>query len=144
MTIEPRVGDFLDSLQPIASELGPALVVDLVKHFAGSRLYVPARWRDDLKLNAVGEERARRLCEMFGPERIDIPRIPWTPAAIRRFARELADRKLTASEIAREIGISYRTIERALSGTPVLTGRRRRPTDERQIDLVDWLARGGS
>lgn len=139
MTIEPRVEDFLDSLQPIASEMSPDVVMDLVKHFAGRRLYVPGRWREDLDLNVLGIDRARRLCELFGPERIDIARSPFTRRAIQRFAQELAEKGLRSGEIAHTLGLSYRTIER-ISGATILTKARRRSVDERQIDLVDWLS----
>ncbi len=136
--IEPRVGDFLDSLQPIASEMSPAVVLDLVKHFAGRRLYVPGRWREDLDINILGDDCARRLCELFGPERIDIARCPYTRRALQRFAKELAEQGMRSGEIAHSLGVSYRTIERIATST-ILTKARRRPVDERQIDLVDWL-----
>lgn len=137
--IEPRVDDFLDSLQPIAEQMDPAVVMDLVTHFAGRRLYVPKQWRADLDLNVLGEERARRLCELFGPDRIDIARSPFTRRALQRFAKDLAGRGMRAGEIAHSLGVSYRTIERIATGS-ILTKARRRPVDERQIDIVDWLS----
>lgn len=137
--IEPRVDDFLDSLQPIASEMSPAIVMDLVAHFAGRRLYVPKQWRADLDLNVLGEENARRLCELFGPERIDIARSPFTRRALQRFAKDLSGEGLRTGEIAHRLGVSYRTIERFATG-PILTKSRRRRVDERQIDIVDWLS----
>lgn len=137
--IEPKTKDLLDGLQPLASELGVDVVLQLVKHFGGVRLYVPVTWRDDLAFNAIlGEEMARRLCTLFGPEQIDIPFAPWTSAAIVRFVAELDRQGRSVSEIALTLGVSYKRVQRARSGRPTPPERRRGP-DPRQINLIDWL-----
>jgi hypothetical protein len=141
--IEPVTDDFIDGLQPIASELGVAFVRELVRHFGGTRVYVPRAWREGLPLNVLGDEQVRKLCTMFGPERIDIPLVPWTGAAIVRFASQLEAAGHNVGEIAREIGVSHRRIQRWRKSGGVIAGpRRRRAHDERQIDLVDWLNHG--
>ena len=139
-TISAEVGDFVDSLQPIASEIGVETAVQMAQHFGGSRLYVPATWRETLDLNVVGVDEAQKLCSLFGPERIDIPKMPWTVPALKRFVERMRSAGLSNGEIARSLGVSWRTVTRLATGV-VLTNGRRRATDERQGDLVDWLSR---
>lgn len=138
--INPAVEDFVEGMVPIAAELGVEVARELVRQFGGTRLYVPRAWREQLPLNVVGEEIARQLCERFGPERIDFPLVPWTPDAIVRFVGEMQRTGSTNSDMARELGVSYKRIQRARSGQHLpASSRRLRIADQRQIDLVDWL-----
>ncbi|QLP96174.1 MAG: hypothetical protein HZY79_00505 [Rhodoblastus sp.] len=138
--LDPEVGDFLDSLQPLAAEIGVATTLEIVRLFGGARLYVPRRWTPDLEFNALGEAVAGRLCAMFGPERIDIPRMPFTVAALRRYAERLrAQEGLTNGQIARALGLSWRSVTRLGGTASFAAGRRRRRIDERQIDLEELL-----
>ncbi len=137
--IEPRVDDFVDELQPIAAEVGINAAWSLSRIFGATRLYIPKKWRDGLDLNLIGADAARLLCERFGPERIDVPRVPFTAPALHRFAAFARKNGASNGRIARELGISHRTVSRLAAGTPVLTARARRVNDERQVDLIDWL-----
>lgn len=139
--LSPQVDDFIESLQPIASEIGVGTAIALTTHFGGSRLYVPLKWRETLDLNVLGVEEAQKLCQMFGPERIDIPKMPWTVAALRRFVAQMRSEGGSNGEIARQIGVSWRTVTRLAGAPSNLTNRRGRATDEQQGDLVDWLSR---
>lgn len=141
--IEPTEDDFTEGLQPIAAVLGVETVRDIVRHFGGTRLYIPRNWREGLPLDVLGEERARRLCERFGPERIEIPLVPWTHSAILRFVTAMDRAGRTSGEIARELGVSYKRVQRSRTATGLTGPRRRRLVDDRQIDMVDWLDGAG-
>lgn len=137
--IEPRIGDFLDELQPIAAEISVDAAWALSRHFRKTRVYIPKRWHEGLDLNVIGADAARALCELFGPERIDVPEIPFTPAALRRFVVDARKSGVPNGKIGLALGISHRTVTRLAAGARVLTSRRGRVNDSRQIDLVDWL-----
>ena len=140
--IEPKVSDFIDSLQPIAAEISVNAARNLTLHFGGTRLYVPRAWRSEADVNVIGEEDARKLCALFGPERIDIPRMPFTPQALKRLVDALRLDGRSNAEIARELGLSWRTVTRLSTVTPdysILTKKRGRVSDSRQVDLEEWL-----
>lgn len=139
--LDPQVGDFLDGLQPIAAELGPAATLAIVRHYGGARLYVPRRWTEALELNeTLGVDVARALCAGFGPERIDIPRNPFTVAALRGYGERLRREGLSNGQIARALGLSWRTVTR-LTGATTALPRARRRVDERQIDIEEFTGR---
>ena len=131
----PRVNDFADGLQPLASELGVEAVVALVRHFGGTRLYVPQTLRDDSPLMVLGEEQALALCRMFGPERLDIPRSPYRREALVRWVKELRSAGETNNAIARKLDVGYRFVQEALQGLPQKPPRGR-VTDPRQMSLL--------
>lgn len=136
--IETRVSDLTEGIQPIAEQMGVEMTLKLVKHFGGSRLYIPQRWNASLDLNVLGEDVAQTLCSLFGPERIDLPLMPYTATALKRYADALRGAGQTNGEIARTLGISWRTVAR-LSTTAPLTTKRRRALDARQLDIEDFL-----
>jgi hypothetical protein len=138
--IQPRVSDFIESLQPIASEVSVEAARDLATHFGGTRLYVPRTWRPELDVNAIGEVAAQKLCIMFGPERIDIPRMPFTAEALKKFVDEMRAQGQSNGAIARELGLSWRTVTRLSTTTSPLTGKRRRVLDDRQIDIEELIS----
>lgn len=140
--LDPQVGDFLDGLQPIAAELGAPATLEIVRFYGGARLYVPRRWTQSLDLNeALGNEAAATLCARFGPERIDIPIQPFTVKALARFVDRLREEEgLTNGQIARTLGVSWRTVTRLTGGERSHAPRLRRRADARQVDLVDWLS----
>jgi hypothetical protein len=135
------VDDIVDSLAGIAEQMGVETALRFAAQFGGTRLYVPSTWRSELPLNLLGEEAARELSRMFGPETIDVPKCPWRAEAVARIAAEMRRAGLTVNEIALALDLSWRTINKALSGRPLLTRGRSRRLDERQIDMDDWLAR---
>lgn len=135
------VEDFVADLQPIASEIGVQAARDLVSQFGGTRLYVPKHWRPELAFNAViGESLGQQLCQLFGPERIEMPIVAFTKAGAVRIAQALHTEGRLHNEIARELGMSRRNVTRLLSGAPApLTRGRKRVRDERQVDLEELL-----
>lgn len=140
--ITPRVEDFIDSLQPIAAEISIQAAWNLCKLFGGTRLYVPKVWRQDAEVNAIGEADAIKLCALFGPERIDIPRMGFTTRAQVKFMDAMRRDGHSNAAIAREIGLSWRTVARlahAPAHSLLLTKKRGRVSDSRQVDLVEWL-----
>ncbi len=132
--------DIVDSLAGVAEQIGVPTALALARHFGGTRLYVPSRWRDDTQLLLVGDVEARALCRMFGPGRIDVPKCPWRPSAIRRIALALRAREHTVNDIAILLDVSWRTVNAAIRGEAALTRPRTRRNDDRQIDIEGWLA----
>ncbi len=139
--IRPRVSDFIESLQPIASEVSVEAARDLATHFGGTRLYVPRTWRPELDVNAIGEAAAQKLCNMFGPERIDIPRMPYTAEALKKFVDGMRAQGQSNGAIARALGLSWRSVTRLSTTTSLLTGKRRRVPDDRQITIFEMIER---
>ena len=137
--LDPQVEDLLDGLQPIAAELGVGATLAIVRHYGGARVYVPRRWTPDLDLNtALGGAAAAALCARFGPERIDIPRNPFSTPALQRFVAELRRDGLPNNRIALVLGLSWRTVTR-LTGEAPAPRRARRAPDPRQIDIEELL-----
>lgn len=146
LPFQPEATDFCETLAPIAAEIGTGVALALSRQFGGMRLYIPQVWRADLDLNVLGTEPAQKLCRMFGPERVEIPIVPFTADAIGRFSASLAAQGLTSSEIARTLGVSWKRIQRARSraGQPMPQEARAKAKDTRQIDILDWLNRRGA
>jgi hypothetical protein len=139
--VELTVDDLADSLAGIAEQINVPVALGMAHHFGGTRLYVSSRWREELPVNVFGPTAAQDLCRMFGGESIDVPKCPWKPAAIMRIARELHARGLPVNDIARLLGLSWRTINKALSGQMPIAVQRKRRVDDRQIDIEHWLTR---
>jgi hypothetical protein len=144
LMITPRVKDFVDGLQGIADFIGADAARAISTHFGGTKLYVPRNWREDIDINVIGVEEAQKLCRHFGAERIDVPLMPFTAEALRRFVSALRAENRSNAEIARAIGVSWRTVTRMGQNAPPLTKGRVRVSDERQSDLEAWLKLGKS
>lgn len=132
------IDDLAESLQPVAAELGVPAALALVQHFGGMRVAVPVHWREGHDLNAIGEEAAKRLCAAFARDRLEVPLSAWSPAGRQRLIREMEKSGSTRSQIARALGISWRTATDG--GKALLTSRPRRGSDVRQTDLEEWIA----
>lgn len=140
MTVLPPIliDDLAESLQSVAAELGVPAALSLVQHFGGMRVAIPVHWREDHDLNAIGEDSAKRLCAAFARDRLEVPLSAWSPAGRQRLIREMELRGSTRSQIARALGISWRTATDG--GKALLTSRPRKVSDDRQTDLMDWLS----
>jgi hypothetical protein len=135
----PRVDDFVDSLQPLASELGVDAVIALVQHFGGTRLYIPQTPRDDSPLMVLGSEVAALLCKLFGPERLDIPKTAFRREALVAWVTALRRQGETNNAIARQLDVGYRFVQEAVAGLPVKPSNgsnRGRISDTRQMSLL--------
>jgi plasmid maintenance system antidote protein VapI len=138
------VEDISDTLAGIAEQISVDVALDVARHFGGTRLYVHSRWREGLPIAVLGEETAQRLCRMFGGELIDVPKCPWLPAAIIRISGELRARGLPVNDIARLLDLSWRTVNKALSGQMHPASRKGRPADDRQMDIENWIGRNAA
>lgn len=135
--IEWRVADLHKALRPIARRLGVPAAEAMVAHFGGTRIHVPKSWRAGHPLTAVGDDLSKELAYHFAGEVLRIPVTLTEPEARVAKAQELRKAGFTVNEIARALGLSHRAAQEHLSGT-VVRGRRR-PRDERQIDIDDFL-----
>lgn len=132
--IKPAPIDFLDSLQPLAAELGPEAVIELVRHFGGTRLYVPRQFPGEGPLAVLGAN-AEALCGLFGGTRIDVPKEPFRRASYVRWVAALRKEGWTTNEVARALGVGYRFVQEIAAGAPV-KARGVRARDPRQMDLL--------
>jgi hypothetical protein len=132
ITLTPE--DFLDSLQPLAAELGPQAVLALVRHFGGTRLYVPRVYAGEGALAVLGDE-AEALCGLFGGTRIEVPKEPFRREFYVRWVATLRGQGRTTNEVARALGVGYRFVQEIAAGAPV-TPRAARARDPRQMDLL--------
>lgn len=142
--IDPQIDDLLDGLQPLAAELGVAATLEIVRHFGGTQLYVPQRWTPQSDLNALGDETAQRLCALFGPERIDVPLMPFNLPALSRYVERLRADGLNNARVARSLGLSWRTVTRLAGGAPRPAKRKGRARDPRQIDIEEMILTRGA
>lgn len=104
-------------LHLIAELIGTDLAVELAKARGGRMVYVPARPKESHELaRIVGIEGAKILSQQLGKGRVLIPCGNIGGAAGRRARIEalLAD-KLSHSEIAAEVDVHVRTVERVAS-----------------------------
>lgn len=109
-------------LQEIAELIGKAGALQLASKYGGTRVYFPAsnaigkHWL----VKCVGQESADRLCDHFAVDgrgqRIDIPLFGGT---YRQLTRQIAQRvhklhtdKASSTDIARQLGITQRTVHR--------------------------------
>lgn len=104
--------DFLESFQGIADIIGVDATLDLIDLFGGMRLYVPRKLKSDDALLALGSPVALELVRMFGPDRIDVPLLPFTPKALTRLATVRARAGWSSAMIARSLNMSWRSATR--------------------------------
>jgi len=130
------------SLADVAERCGMAAAAALVQHFGGGRVWIPRTWRPEHPLNVIGEEQARELCAFIGPQILDIPKSLLTPEARYNLILELGGQGTIQRDIARQLGLTARTIRRDLKQAGLARLKSRRATrliDHRQIDLEDYL-----
>lgn len=131
------IEDLRDTLQPIGAELGLEAAEALAHHFGGQRIYIQPTISEASPLLALGDAAAAALCRLFGGERLDVPLDPYRPEAYRRWVAELGSAGRTVNEIARELGLSYRSVQIMRSGTGAARSGRQPKRDPRQMDLLD-------
>lgn len=135
---DPRIDDLPESIKPVAEHLGYAAAASLVDAFPGYRLHIPKTLREGHMLCALGDH-AGPLCEHFGGDVITVPLNLMTAEARERRILTLRAEGLNANEIAGRVGCTRRRVLDILAGKSVRPVQRR-PRDERQIDLVEWLS----
>lgn len=130
------------SLADVAERCGMETAVALVQHFGGGRVWIPQTWRKDHPLNIIGEDRAKELCSFVGPQILDVPKNLLTPEARYKLILDLGGQGTIQRDIARQLGLTARTIRRDLKQAGLARLKSRRATrliDHRQIDLEDYL-----
>lgn len=137
--IDWQPSEINETLRPIAEHISVAVAEAFVREFGGMRLLIPVNWREDHILNALGEETARLVIAEFAGELITVPRSVATQAARIGRARQMRGTGATVNEIARALGLSHRAAQEHVAGRAVSVQPRRRPKDERQIDIEDIL-----
>lgn len=134
-TVKPA--DLLGDLSYIAGECGLETACIVHQHFAGSRLWVPQKWREAHELNRIGEDRAVKLCGALGGSHLDIPRALFNPNGRWRTAHQLRLDGYTVGEMARILHASRAVVfaDLARAAPPGLV--RRRKIDDRQLNFLD-------
>ncbi|MEN8723846.1 MAG: helix-turn-helix domain-containing protein [Alphaproteobacteria bacterium] len=111
------------------TDLGCAL--SICQAHGGTRLFCPLDPKPHHKLaQLVGLDHAQAIAKSFGGLYIDVPLFSaHKTRELNRSINVLATRGLTRADIARELGVTERTVYRHLADT----------ADQRQTDLEDWL-----
>jgi hypothetical protein len=110
-------------LAEIADVAGEAAAVQICAHAGGTRVYIPASCPDDHWLvECVGREKADRICAHLSAgehsgQRFDIPLAEGGAykafrRALARHVHELDAENKSSRDIAREAGVSQRTVHR--------------------------------
>lgn len=138
-TRDPRIDDLPESIKPVAEHLGYAAAVQIVDVFPGYQIYVPRALSSGHMLEALGPL-ADQLVREFGGEVIVVPLQLMTAEARARKIRQFRAEGLNPNEIAGRVSCSRRRVLAVLAGADVMPGgRRAKPHDPRQIDLIGWL-----
>lgn len=122
-------------LDDLAEVIGLDAACALAFRFRGLRLYVPKNPAGDPRIaEAIGDELAARLCDAFYRTTIPMP----AREVERRMVHRLAGEGLTRQAIAERLHITERQVYRLLESAAPLarSGRQRRSTDPRQMDLL--------
>jgi Mor family transcriptional regulator len=107
----PLAEDLPESLADVVEAIGIAATLKLIERFGGIRIYVPLREHisDDHELaRAIGLVAARKLAEIWGKERMPLPRA----AKAMRLARDRALRRDYQSISASQCALKYQVTER--------------------------------
>ena len=141
-TFSLTVEDVAESLQHIAEKFGIDVARELVRHFGGTKVYVPKVLPEGHALYALGEDLAQQLCGEFGGAFMVVPKDAVSNPAKHRLAHAMdKSGTMKVAEIARALNLTERAVYKLLAGQPS-TRRGRKPVDPRQITMMDWLDRG--
>lgn len=105
------IEDLPATLREMAALIGLPHTLTLVRHYGGTRLYVPREATPEhLLARLVGFEAMARLCQHYGSgEHFDIPRALDATIAVRN--REIR-RQAQMGKSQRELALAYRMTER--------------------------------
>jgi hypothetical protein len=144
VSIEIEIDDLNGSdLQTLASRVGVPAVLLFVKHFGGQRIYVPRAMTNNFLQSVVpvlGESDAQALIWVFGPSGFDVPRHALSIEGRVRLVRAMRVAGIASNVISAKLGIGWRSISALADGRKSLSEPKKRLTDDRQIDLVDYTA----
>lgn len=121
-------------LSEIADVAGEPAAVLLASHVGGTRVFIPAKVSDSHWLvECVGRQKAELICKHFTVDgrgqRIDVPlggagAYPQLRRAIAKRLHDLDRGKRSASQQAREVGVTERTVHRHRASHRVTTNGR--------------------
>lgn len=116
----------------------------LLQEWGGTKRYIPAHPRPGSPLvEIVGMEAAQVLADLCGSTDYDIPSRAWLGGLGATQKAAILRAEGGTREVAEALGCSERYVRMVRDDTDTQpafgTRRRRRPTDERQIDILDWL-----
>ncbi|WP_142850972.1 helix-turn-helix domain-containing protein [Telmatospirillum sp. J64-1] len=102
----------------------------VVKHFGGTRIYVPAGLTEGHPLLVLGREMALQLIAHYAGNSIDVPAL--RSQGRRALVADLLQRGWSKARIARAAGITEQRVYQIQRDLP----------DARQLDLIEYLAQG--
>ena len=104
----------IENLSGLAEVIGWDAVLLVVRRFGGQRFYVRLKMRDDDPLvDAIGQEAAALMVEHYGNTEIYLPITLRREAEVR--ALIAAEPGISANEVARRVGVSYRYVEKLVN-----------------------------
>ncbi|WP_085908487.1 hypothetical protein [Kiloniella majae] len=105
-----------ESIADVAELVGIDLAADLVRHFGGTRVYVPKVARDHQDLvQKLGREQADLLVSEFAEQELDVPMHLYDEARARRaLIHKLCRKRWTKASIARAAGCTERYVYHVL------------------------------
>lgn len=104
----------IENLSGLAEVIGWDAVLLLVRRFGGQRFYVRLKMKDgDPLVAAIGADAAALMVEHYGNTEIYLPITLRRECEVR--ALIAAEPKISANEVARRVGVSYRYVEKLLN-----------------------------
>ncbi len=121
------IDDLPATLREMAALIGLVATLTLVRHFGGTRLYVPkAAAPEHIIARLIGFEAMVRLCTHYGAQfqGLDIPRALDATIAVRnREIRRQAALGKSHRELAREFHLTERWVREILGEAPLPSGQ---------------------
>lgn len=108
---DPRIARLPKAPRALAEKLGYAAGLRLMEQFGGRQLTIPGKITSSIGAvlsRALGDEAARVMVELFGPDTIEIP----SGALLRSAAlkEEIVNHRGSANEAARDLKVSRRYV----------------------------------
>lgn len=126
-------GEFMAMFERLAEATSPSAALRLISFFGGSSIYIPPRIPEGHPIHfVIGKVAAESLAREFGLQSLSIPSCDLTPVKRAGLVFMLTKKNLSATQIARVLGISVTRvgqIKKAIS--PILA-----PSNESRMDEV--------
>lgn len=131
-------------MREMADWIGARATLQLIAAFGGTELYVPMTMPPDHPVvEVIGLDAARKLSEIYGRERLDLPAGRAALASARRASvlAEVAAGRLSKQEAARQLHTSTRYVRQLLNEPPrkLAPGDRHPSPRSAQLDLLATL-----
>lgn len=101
-----------EAIRDVAEELGVELAADLVRHFGGTRVYVPKVLKPHHDIvKKLGQDKAAALVSAYGGSELDVPMHLYNEAVARRKQIfDLRRRGMSVSSIALDVRCTERQV----------------------------------